>query len=1044
MKIIYSKLSDQRDAKFAIRTNILQDGDGNKFIEKVPMSNAGVDHVRALKKWESALSDQYKGGDYVPNAFVDTDAPYGYLAFVEGETLEEELDRLLERGKKAEVCEKLLSFIADVRSMHASVTFTPSLGFLQVFCAGAGDIVPSLLAFGQERPDFLNSGMVTDIDLIPANVILSRRKKTVIDYEWTFDFPIPVDFVVYRTIHYYVEGDVKRHELREENLYERVGLTKEMCDTFAHMEENFQNYMRGSFEDSAAQASLGTVGIEVFTGRIGGKEIDPKSRQVYSVVPKEGVVTLTIPVSRFVKNLRIDPGDDACTVTLLSVKAVTDAPRSDTRLSVKRKFASSYEPKVTASVNTVRENVFFFDREDPQLFIEELEHGTTEITISFVLDKMQYPSSMRAVGEKLLYGYHDGRDYDTLEEHYLTAMSIIKDRENALYVLHKKAAEDAAKLDGIYRSFFYKLTKPFRMIKEAGALKKEAARGDKSAHIKDLLDRMITEGDRRAQSAEKIGDEKFSVLVPVYNTPELLLRQMIESVLCQTYEAWELCIVDGSDGDHAYVGKICKMYAKMDGRVRYERLSENLGIAENTNAALRMATGSHIALFDHDDMLHPSALYTVAKTIEETGAEFLYTDEAVFSHENMNDVTYHLKPDFAPDFLRSENYICHLSVFAKSLQEKVGEFRKECEGSQDYDMTLRLTEEANRVEHIPEVLYFWRAHEGSVAQDISAKTYTIDSAHTALSDHLKRVGLKGEVEDAAYPSTYRIRYEIKHNPKVSIIIPNKDHIEDLERCIFSILEKSTYGNYEILIVENGSEDPETFAYYEDLKAERRIRVLTWEEGFNYAAINNFAVREAKGDVVLLLNNDTEVITPEWLEEMLMFATRSDVGAVGAMLYYSDDTMQHAGVVLGIGGTAGHINKTAPKGFAGHLRRNALVSNVGAVTAACMMIEKAKYEELDGLDEEFVVAFNDVDFCCRLLDAGYLNVFTPFAELYHYESKSRGYEDTPEKLKRFEKETELLRAKDEKYILGEDPFYNPHLTKVRQDYTEDENYSVFID
>ena len=1042
MKLIYSKLSDQRDVKFAIRTNILEDEEGNKFIEKVPMSGAGIDHVRALMKWERELKRSYKEFGYVPNAFTDRETGFGRLAFVEGETLEEELDRLLARGRIEEVSEKLLAFIKDVRAMHAALSFTPSLGFLQVFCAGSGELVQSVLSFGAKDPKFLNCGTVTNIDLIPANVFCGPGEKTVIDYEWTFDFPIPAEYVVYRTIHYYVEGDVKRHVLRKEKLFERAGLTEEMCALFARMEENFQTYMKGDAGSGQPVTALPTLKVEVFTGHAFGKEVEEKTRQCIRVNPSDGVVRLTIPVKRFAKNLRIDPGDDACIVRLLEVKAVLEKDEEGT-LPIRRMYAPFYEPEITANTDIVRERCFFFDKEDPQLFIEQLRPGTKEVSITFAIDKMSRSSSMRALSEKLLYGYTCGRDYDTLEAHYLTAMSIIKDRDNRLYVLREQAASDAAKLDGIYRSVLYKLTKPLRMFKEARAYCAEAARGDKSAHIKDLLYRMITEEEMQAQKKDNVGNVKFSILVPVYNTPELFLRQMIESVLCQSYDNWELCIVDGSDRAHACVGKICRMYEKMDARVRYERLAKNLGIAENTNAALRMATGSYIVLFDHDDLLHPSALYRLAKTIKKTKAEYIYTDEAVFSHENMNDVTYHLKPDFSPDFLRSENYICHLSAFSKSLQEQVGAFRKECEGSQDYDMTLRLTEKANRVDHIPDVLYFWRAHEGSVAQDISAKTYTIDSAHRALSDHLERIGARGTVENAAYPSTYRIRYELPGEPLVSILIPNKDHTEDLERCIFSILEKSTYANYEILIVENGSEDPKTFAYYEGLKAEPRIRVLTWEKGFNYSAINNYAVSEAKGEYVLLLNNDTEVITPEWMEEMLMYAVRSDVGAVGAMLYYSDDTIQHAGVVLGIAKTAGHINKTAPKGFAGHLRRNALVTDVGAVTAACLMIEKRKYLEIGGLDEEFVVAFNDVDFCCRLLDAGYYNVFTPFAELYHYESKSRGYEDTPEKAARFEREKALLQKKDAKYILGEDPFYNPHLTKTRQDYTEDENYSVFI-
>ncbi len=527
---------------------------------------------------------------------------------------------------------------------------------------------------------------------------------------------------------------------------------------------------------------------------------------------------------------------------------------------------------------------------------------------------------------------------------------------------------------------------------------------------------------------------KISVLVPLYNTPPLFLREMIESVQKQTYENWELCLADGSDERHKNVRDICQKYAQKDSRIHYGQLSENLGIAGNSNKCIEMATGEFIALFDHDDILHPGALFEVMKAICWQGADFVYTDEVTFGHNLNHIITAHFKPDFAPDTLRSYNYICHLSVFSRKLLDHVGWFSSEFDGSQDYDLILRLTEQAKKIVHIPKVLYYWRAHRNSTAANISAKPYTIESAKKALTQHLKRQGLTGEIVDSAVVTTYKINYEIDGNPLISILIPNKDSIEDLNQCITSIREKSTYRNYEIIIIENNSTKKETFAYYAHLKEHDNIKVVTWEDRFNYSAINNFGFTFAKGEYVLLLNNDIEVITPNWLEEMLMFAQRKDVGGVGAMLYYPDNTIQHAGVITGLGGVAGHSHKGFAKGSKGYVARLTIAQDLSAVTAACMMLSKKVYEEVGGLDESFEVAFNDVDLCMRIRKAGYLIVFTPYAELYHYESKTRGYENTPDKIRRFQGEIDRFRGRWATELAAGDPYYSPNLTLDREDFS----------
>lgn len=525
---------------------------------------------------------------------------------------------------------------------------------------------------------------------------------------------------------------------------------------------------------------------------------------------------------------------------------------------------------------------------------------------------------------------------------------------------------------------------------------------------------------------------KFSIVVPLYNTPIKFLREMIKSVQNQTYGNWQLCMADGSDAEHEYVGEYVNGIT--DDRICYKKLSENMGIADNTNECIAMASGDFIALFDHDDLLHPSALFEMAKAIED-GADFVYTDEVTFVGRTGNITIYNFKPNFSPDTLRSYNYICHFTAFSKELLDTVGGFNREYDGSQDYDLILRLTENAKNIVHIPKALYFWRSHKASVASDVSAKPYVVDSAKRALKAHIERLGLSGRVEDATVPTTYNIQYDIVGEPLVSIIIPNKDHIDDLEKCLVSVYEKSTYKNFEVIVVENNSTEKETFEYYKLAQNKyNNLRVITWESGFNYSAINNFAVNQANGDYILLLNNDIEVITPDWLEQMLMFAQRKDVGAVGAKLYYDDDTIQHAGVIVGLGGVAGHSHKGFARENPGYMARASIAQNLSACTAACLLIKKDVYDEVGGLDEGYAVAFNDIDFCMKIRAAGYLIVFTPFAEFYHYESKSRGDEDTPEKRARFNSEVFRFQERWGKELKLGDPYYNPNLTLDSEDFS----------
>jgi len=536
-----------------------------------------------------------------------------------------------------------------------------------------------------------------------------------------------------------------------------------------------------------------------------------------------------------------------------------------------------------------------------------------------------------------------------------------------------------------------------------------------------------------AQLAEQIQKAKsfamrpvISIIVPVFNTDRQMLVDMIESVCDQTYENWELCLADGHS-QKEYIPGILQAYSTKDTRIRSVLLEENFGIAGNTNAALAMATGEYIALLDHDDLLPKWALYSVVKAINDNkNPDILYSDEDKITFDGKKRFFPHFKPEWSPDLLRSYNYITHLFVAKRDLVARAGNFLPGYDGSQDHDLILRTTELAERVVHIPEILYHWRSHSESTAQNQGNKSYTLEAGVRAISDHIKRVGYEGETSFNQKYGFYRVEYKLTAEPLVSIIIPNYEHVNDLRRCLDSIFSLTKYSNFEIIVVENNSTSKEIFAYYQQIQKKHGVQVIRWQGEFNYSAINNFAVRTAKGEFLLFLNNDTEVIAPDWIEQMLQYAQRKDVGAVGAKLYYADDTIQHGGVVLGFQGLAGHAFSRVSREDPGYMGRAIVVQNVSAVTAACMMMNKAFFESLGGFDESMKVAFNDVDLCMRIRQAGKWIIYNPYAELYHHESVSRGSEDTSEKKARFVSEIEYFHAKWKDQLEAGDPFYNPHL------------------
>lgn len=539
--------------------------------------------------------------------------------------------------------------------------------------------------------------------------------------------------------------------------------------------------------------------------------------------------------------------------------------------------------------------------------------------------------------------------------------------------------------------------------------------------------------DLKVQRAANLQGPLISIVVPLFNTPKRFFDEMLDSVCRQTYQNWQLVLVDAGTGTGNAAAKAA---ADKEPRILYKKI-ENQGIAANTTAGFAISTGAYLTLLDHDDLLYPNALYECVQTIQKTGADFVYSDEIILS-ENLKELGgYHFKPDFAPDYLRGVNFITHLAVFSRALLDEAGAWEgSDYDGAQDHELFLRLTERAKKIEHIQKVLYIWRGHAGSTAAGMEAKPYAVAAGVRAIDAQLERLGLPGHalaVPDA--PGAFQVEYALTGQPLVSVLIPNKDHTDDLERCLASLYAKAGYNHFEVLVIENNSTAPETEEYYKTLPARyKNCRVVRYTGPFNFSAINNFGAAQAAGEQLLLLNNDIEILSDGFLKELLSYSQRSDVGAVGAKLYYPDDTIQHAGVLMGINGSAGHSHKSYPRTAVGDLYRLVTTQNYMAVTGACLMTKASLYRENGGLDEEkFAVAYNDVDYCIKLWDKGLLNVYTPRAEAYHYESKSRGLDTTGANAARYAVEKANFYEKYHQYIDNYDPYYNPHFNNLFENF-----------
>lgn len=1035
----YVRYSNERAPEYAIRTEISRAGGGEPAVRKYPLNGAAREHVSGMAAACEKLKERYEGGKLEVNkCWLEENEGQmcACFEFVKGVPLTELLDDCLERD--------------DLEGFY---------GYFQRYleCIGYNEGFPFV-----------------DYDLIFSNILVDKDQDrwTLIDYEWTLDVPGDTRELAFRAMYCYLLEDKKREKLKPELILDKLGISEEEADGFRKVEMKFQGAVTGNrvtlsqMRDKIGNGvtdlqemikryydQLRLNRVQIFEDRGRGFS-EEESYFVLDAFKTENLIDLELYVERDVELLRIDPAFLPCAVIIREMTLNG------------RDILSGWANILTANGSVQASAnpgdglfcpVIVFPTDDPNVnirlnLLERRERNVLHVRMEMVGLIMPLAQEMAQAMAA----------YDA--EHLKCA-----DMASRIAELEAKKDELEWKLNRIMSNPLWKLSKPARScfhwavrqrdrLRNCGGLRGVLHKLDYKKREREAMrqfgtDSFPTQEQAAAERAAVFPNMvKFSILVPLWNNQREFQIEMLDSVMNQTYQNWELCLADGSDEAHGYIGDICREYAsRSGGRIVYRHLERNGGISENTNACLQLATGDYIGLLDQDDILHPSVLYEYVKAINQQGADYLYCDETTFKSGNINHMlTMHFKPDYAPDNLRANNYICHFSVFKKTLLDGNELFRTKYDGSQDHDMILRLTDNAKRVVHVPRLMYYWRSHVGSTAASIEAKPYAILAAKEAVSEHLKKHGFSNyKIESTrAFETIFRIRYQVIGMPKISIVIANRDHMDDLQRCVASIFDRSTYDNYEIVIVENNSATREIKDCYGRLlgceydpdhvqhSPDGRITIVTYKGEFNYSAVNNLGVRHATGDYILLLNNDTEVITVNWMEELLMYAQRKDVGAVGAKLYYGDKTIQHAGVVIGLGAhrTAGHTHYKQHRQNLGYMGRLCYAQNVTAVTGACLLVKKELYMSVGGLDEGFAISLNDVDFCLKLREKGLLNVFTPFAELFHFESVSRGLDDSGEKAERYNRESARFREKWKQELEAGDPYYNPNFSLDKSDYS----------
>lgn len=903
---IYIKHNKLRKPQYSLRTEIIKRGE-ELFVRKVANVESEallknlLEEYDHLKKFKTDLR-------IIPAREIDNltvEFPY-----IKGHSLLEKLSLAISEEEFDKEIKKYIEIVDSIPSSKRQL---------------GKDFEGTFGRFNKEfKYQVLNMGI---LDITPENLIEDENSKIhLIDYEWTYNFPIPRDYIIYRALLYSSTNINAKMYIPLEKLIEKYINDKKIVEECKRWELNFQRKI--------SKNTISANAIDVLENF--GKS--HRDNQIYDI--KASINERNELISQN-SSLRND------LEAIYSKNIIEDA----------KEYQSFKQTKIWKGL-TIYRKVKRYSKN----FLKNMLKDGPIVTFKRIFNKIKHTIEHRQQldKEKNPYKYW-------LRKHEIT------------------------------------LNKRSQIKKELGNLE-----------YKPLI----------------------SIIMPVYNVDVKWIKEAIKSIKKQIYTNWELCIADDASTDPkliSYLHRISK-----NPRIKVTFRKKNGHISEASNTALELAEGEYVALMDNDDIIHPQALAQVVKLLnEKPTTDFIYSDEDKIDMKGKR-VEPFFKPDWSPDLFMSTNYMSHLSVIRKKLVDEVGGFRKGYEGSQDYDLFLRITEKTNNIEHIPDVLYSWRKIPGSTASEYSDKGYAKETTIKALTDALKRRKTDGNTYEGLFPGSFRVKYEIKGNPLISILIPTLDKYDYIERCISSLLEKTTYKNIEVLIIDTGSKDQKVLNYYKDLKQDSRIRILEWKGKFNYSGVNNFGVKNAKGEYIVLLNNDTEIISPNWIEGMLEHAQRKEVGAVGVKLFYPNNTIQHAGVILGVnGGTgrgvAGHAFKFFPREIQGFPVQKDIIKNYSAVTAACLMVSKKKYEEVKGLEEDFRIAFNDVDFCLKLLEKGYNNVYTPYVELYHHESISVG---TPEAKTRdndeFGKEIDLMYERWED-LINEDPFYNINLNKKKEDF-----------
>ena len=975
--VIYVKLSNERSRELAITTKIYEEQNGERFAVKYATYPEGKPHLDRIYKAYEDLKERFLNTEIevLPCQPWNGGLKFPYIS---GQTLEDRINDMLERGAFEEAKVMIHQYLDMIRDAYQEEKFEKTKEFCHIF----GDV---------DLPGQYQCGVMNNIDMVLDNFVLAENTTYLFDYEWTFACPVPLEYMLYRILHYFVYRNKRCDELIAHGFMALVAISEAERKTFDTMEQHFQNYVTGD-----------VVPIRELYGKVGAKAIDVdkilrktktrvyfdrgagfSERDVMEVMAdlNDDILEADILVPEGTQAVRFDPLENQYSyVRLLSL---TDARGNDLTHRVKSNGV------------LIGGTWYFLDISDPWFMVKEVEgtlHIRYQLTIVQEADRASYASEMKHI---------QARRNSKLRK-------CGRGVKKAVHITKYMAKH-------VMKHGIHGIRTAYRNMDKV------------EYHHWFLANRITAEAQKPERELEKEFSyrPKISILVPVYRTPIPVLCEMIESVCGQTYSNFELCIADGSMGDERLANTI-REYQKKDSRILYRELEENSGISGNTNAALSMASGEYVGLLDHDDLLEPDALYEVVSRLQEQSYDILYTDEDKVNEDSSKFMDPNFKPDFSMDLFCSHNYITHFFVVKKSIIDMVGGFRSEYDGSQDYDVMFRCIEQSKQICHIPKILYHWRMITGSTAEDPASKMYCYEAGRKAIESHLQRVGLEGTVTMTDMWGIYHTVYKVVGSPLVSIVIANKDLADTLDQCIRSIEEKSTYRRFEIIVVENNSTEDATFTYYDKIQSEfDNVHVVTWKGEFNYSAINNYGVAHAKGEYILLLNNDTEMITPTAIEEMLGICCRKEVGIVGAKLLYDDDTVQHAGVVVGFGGYAGHVFHGIPRNDLGYMMRPMMNCNYSAVTAACLMVKRSIFEKVGGLTETYKVACNDIDFCLKVREKGYLVVYNAFSEWYHYESKSRGYEDTPEKMERFQGEVRKFQARWGDFLEKGDPYYNPN-------------------